>query len=183
MSKHPAILVIVSFLTAAAFLSPSSVIAEPLQVIATSTSSGPIALTNGTRLAKLAPPKGASASVAERLNAIKPGQKVHLIVTGLRTNVQPETPYQVYLGLPPGAAASRESPSFVGTINFFNATTGGAAQEGDRTRFFSFDVTELVWALRAHNALEGDISVTLVPSTEPNNAAKPLIGEISLIAD
>src|ERR1700736_4333440 len=73
--------------------------AEPLDVIATSAKDGTIALAAGPVSVALAPPAGAGASVAERLAAVKPGQRLHLMLTGLRANTQPETLYQVHLGL------------------------------------------------------------------------------------
>ena len=132
----------------------------------------------------LVPPAGAEASVGARLAAVKPGRKLHLMLTGLRASSQPETLYQVYLGLPSGAAATPDSANYVGSFNFFNAAIGDASEgAGDRSRFFSYDVTDLVRSLAARKLLGDAVTVTLVPAASPNAAARPLVGELALVLD
>jgi hypothetical protein len=48
-------------------------------------------------------------------------------------------------------------------------------------RFTSFDVTQLVKTLSAHDKLTETPTLTIVPDVEPVSASKPLIGEISLV--
>ena len=48
-------------------------------------------------------------------------------------------------------------------------------------RFTSFDVTQLVKTLSAHDKLTEKPSLMIVPDVEPVSASKPLIGEISLV--
>src|SRR5437870_5336169 len=108
--------------------------AEPYEVIANSANKGPVTLKAEPVEITLAPPATAGGTLAERL-ATKPGQHLYLMLTGLRTNEQPEALYLVYVGLPPGLAPTRESIHFVGTFNFFNATIGAdAGRPADRTR-------------------------------------------------
>ena len=159
--------------------------AEQLDVIATSAKNGPIALTAGPIGVALTPPAGAGASIGERVaSAVKSSRALHLMLTGLRANVQPETLYQVYLGLPSGAAPTPDSANFVGTFNFFNAAIGEAAiGAGDRSRFFGYDVTDLARSLHARKLLGDAVSVTIVPAGPPNPAARPIVGEVALVLD
>ena len=171
---------------AAAVVSPhiAAAAANELDVIATSAKNGPVALAAGPVSVALAPPAGAAASVGERLAAVKAGRTLHLMLTGLRADTQPETIYQVYLGLPSGTAPTPDSASYVGTFNFFNAAIGDAANgAGDRSRFFSFDVTDLVRSLQARKLLGDTVSITLVPTAPPTAAAGPVVGEIALVLD
>jgi hypothetical protein len=125
----------------------------------------------------LTAPTGAGLSAD--LAKVAQGHKVYLVVKELRTNAQPEALYQLYLGLPPGTAAKADGIHFVGSLNFFNAAKPGSAQAD--TRFYSFDVTDLLEALRARKSLGDSIAVTIVPANSPNAAAKPLIGEVALV--
>jgi tyrosinase len=171
---------------AAAFVSPqvAAAAAKELVVIATSAKNGPVALAAGPVSVALAPPAGAAASVGERLAAVDPGRTLYLVLTGLRASTQPETLYQVYLGLPSGAAPTPDSASYVGTFNFFNAAIGDEANGGgDSSRFFSYDVTDLVRSLQARKLLGETVSVTLVPAGQPNAATRPVVGEVALVLD
>jgi tyrosinase len=155
---------------------PATMAADPFEVIATSTNKEPIALkATPAEVALALPPDG-----AERL-ATKPGQKLYLMITSLRTNAQPEVLYEVFLGLPPGIAPERGSIHFVGTFNFFNAETGTPAGGTDRSRFFSYEVTDLIRALQTRNLLGDTLTVTIVPSAKPNVAAAPVVGEVTLV--
>jgi len=158
--------------------------AEHLDMIATSAKNGPVALAAGPVRIALVPPAGAEASVGARIAAVKPGHRVHLTISGLRASAQPETVYQVYLGLPSGAAATRDSANFVGIFNFFNAAIGDAAEGGGgRARFFSYDVTDLVRSLAARKLVGDAVTVTLVPAASPDAAARPVVGELALVLD
>lgn len=151
--------------------------AQSTQTLATS-SSKPIALGAGPVNVTLASPQ--SESLSARLADVRQNQKVYLVAKGLRTDAQPEVLYQLYLGLPAGAAPKADDIYFVGSLNFFNAQTPVPPQ-GD-SRLHSFDVTDLIQALRARKSLGDSTTVTIVPTNRPNAAAKPQIGEIALVA-
>ena len=72
-------------------------------------------------------------------------------------------------------------------INFFDAVHladhsghGGAAGQAT-DKFFSFDVTELFKRLHLNKQLRAKPTLTIVPAGQPASAAKPVIGEISLV--
>jgi hypothetical protein len=154
--------------------------AQSSETLATSVAKArDIVLGAGPVQVALAPATGSSA-LAARLAAVKPGQKVYLVVKGLRASEHPpEITYQIYLGLPRGTAPTAESPHYVGSFNFFNAARPG--QKAD-TRVQSFEVTSLVKTLQARKLLDDSAAVTLVPAGPPNPGAKPSVGEIALVA-
>jgi tyrosinase len=151
-------------------MGPVEATAQAAKNVLSLAKAGPIALAAGPVTVSLAP--GAA--------GLPPGRKLVLSITGLRTNVPPEVLYEVYLGLPSGAAPARDSVHFVGTFNFFNAAIGSQTAT-DRSGTYGYDVTDLVRSLRARNLLGDTVSVTIVPSGKPVEAARPVIGEIALV--
>ena len=83
---------------------------------------------------------------AAQIKALTPKQTVYLRLTGLQASSHMTGGYDVYLNLPQGQAASRTSPAYVGTVNFFGAgahdhgamSSGMAAPKG---RTISFRIT------------------------------------------
>ena len=130
------------------------------------------------KLLPAAPAKALSARVA----TIGRDRKVYLVAKGLGTDEPPETIYQLYLGLPQGSVPSPDSPHYVGALNFFNASRGGAEAGRSDPRFLSFDVTSLLRSLQSQNALGDNATVTIVPAGKPRAGARPVIGAISLVA-
>ena len=53
----------------------------------------------------------------------------------------------------------------------------------DKTRFISFDATEVVRELRDKKLLGATPAVTIVPIGRPAAAAKPVVEEISLVEE
>jgi len=126
----------------------------------------------------LTPPAGAAALPAG-LGAVPASQRVILKLTGLSAKLAPGVLYDVYLGLPAGAARAQDR--FAGAITFFDAVpldhdhAAGAHGEGPS---FSFDVTRQVRRLGAR----GQVSVTIVPSGTPAPGSEPVVAEVVLIA-
>jgi tyrosinase len=149
--------------------------AEAFTVIATSAPTGPVVLKPEPVTVTLTPAPGATVTLA----TLPPGRKLSLTGTGLRTNVQPEVIYEVYLGLPSGVVPTRDSLHFVGTFNFFNVIAGDQANRAAGP-LFTYDVTDLVQALRARKLLGDAVTVTVVPAARPDEAARPVVGEITL---
>ena len=181
---------LIAGLTVAAAIAAASGVApaatEP-NVIATSAMHGPVALKSGPVTIALNPPSGAGDTLVQRLAAVKSGGTLRLTLSGQHTNVQPEVLYEVYLGLPAGAAPSRNSGNFVGTFNFFNTVLSG---QGDSrpgspagALAFSYDVTDLVASLRTRKLVGDAMNVTIVPAGPPNAGAHPVVGEIALVVD
>src|SRR6266446_4728268 len=115
-------LVAVAAMTSAVNITGVAVAAEP-ETLATS-ASAPVSLGAGPVKVKLVPPSGKALSA--RVATVGQDRKVYLVAKGLGTDEPPETIYQLYLGLPQGAAPSPEGPYYVGALNFFNAVRGGA---------------------------------------------------------
>ena len=151
------------------------------EVLATSAGK-PVALGAVPVTVNLAPPASDKAApLSARIATASKDRKVYLVVKGLRTNEPPEVLYQLYVGLPPGAAPKPDGIHYVGSFNFFEAMSqgGGSAKS---TRFDSFDVTDLVKSLQSRKALGDTITVTIAPAGAPRGSAKPLVGEIALVA-
>ena len=181
---------LIAGLTVAAAIAAASGVApaatEP-NVIATSAMHGPVALKSGPVTIALNPPSGTGDTLVQRLAAVKSGGTLRLTLSGQHTNVQPEVLYEVYLGLPAGAAPSRNSGNFVGTFNFFNTVLSGQgdSQPGSPAGAlaFSYDVTDLVASLRTRKLVGDAMNVTIVPAGPPNAGAHPVVGEIALVVD
>ncbi|HVT16094.1 MAG TPA: tyrosinase family protein [Thermoanaerobaculia bacterium] len=137
----------------------------------------------------LAPAAGASAGAAheafaQRLSKVAPDRSLYLVLKGLRANVQPGVLYDVYLQLPSGTTPDKAADHRVGTISFFDTGHGDhtVAGAGTAAKFVSFDVTDLVTKLAADKLLAtGKLDVTFAPLGHPEAAAKPSIGEISIV--
>ncbi len=171
-------LVAAAAMTGAVNTTGVAVASEP-ETLATS-ASAPVALGVGPVTVALAPPAGKA--LAARIATAGEGRKVYLVAKGLGTDEPPETIYQLYLGLPQGSVPSPDSPHYVGALNFFNASRGGAEAGRSDPRFLSFDVTSLLRSLQSQNALGDNATVTIVPAGKPRAGARPVIGAISLVA-
>jgi tyrosinase len=129
-------------------------------------------------------PKGRAAvrPVPEQIKALAPEKSVYLVLQNVHAAAAPGVHYDVYLDLPEGAKPNQDSPNYVGTINFFGVTMMNDKMASMKPRTFSLDVTDKVKALAARGELTNTPSVTLVPQGEPNEAAKPTIGQIQLVS-
>jgi hypothetical protein len=154
--------------------------AESFETLATSNSK-PVALGAGPVAVTLAPASGSIASLSARVATVRQDRKVYLVVKGLGTNEPPDVLYQLYLALPQGVAPKPDGPHYVGSLNFFNATSGGAGPAQPDPRFYSFDVTELLKTLQSRKSLGDAATVMIVPADKPRASAKPMIAEIALV--
>jgi hypothetical protein len=154
--------------------------AESFETIATSAGK-PVALGADAVAVTLAPAPGNAASLSARLATVRQDRKVYLVAKGLGTNEPPNVVYQIYLALPQGITPKPDGPHYVGSLNFFNATTGGADPARPDSRFYSFDVTDLLKTLQANKSLDGAMTVTIVPANTPRVSAKPVIADIALV--
>jgi tyrosinase len=129
---------------------------------------------------RLAPPPrptggGPASSLSQQLKALEPTKSIYLVLEDVHAAAPVNAHYDVYLDLPEGAAPNPESPNYVGTINFFGVTMG-PDMEAMKPRSFSLDVTDKAKALD----LSESPAVTLAPSGEPSEEAKPTIGKVQL---
>ncbi len=76
------------------------------------------------------------------------------MLRGLYSNAEPGVLYAIYLDLPANATPAQSADHLVGTINFFDAVAqpGHESASVDKTRFISFDATEIVRAAREEAA-------------------------------
>jgi tyrosinase len=130
------------------------------------------------------------------VSAVPPNQAIYLVFRNIRATSPPGVLYDVYLDLPRDETPSRESPSYVGTLNFFGVTMMQDMRHDDRRearrhemakmppRDVSFEVTDKLKSLRPEGGLSPKPSVTIVavPQGEPNETAVALIDEIQLVA-
>ncbi|MDB5600010.1 MAG: hypothetical protein JWN71_2054 [Xanthobacteraceae bacterium] len=118
-------------------------------------------------------------SVSPRTSAARPlppQRQVYLRLSRLQAKGQPGVSYNVYLNLPAGEAPRGvNDPHYVGTFNYFNATTG-------RPQDIAFNVTD--WMQRyARETNDPTLTVTLAPAGIPQTDSAPEIGQIQLVAE
>src|SRR5262245_14039716 len=157
--------------------------AAPQDTLATSKPLGPITL--GDQPVHVVLRDGKVESAAAALPKRPPGKTLSLVLKGLSATQQPGVIYHLYLGLPPGAAPRQDDPHYVGTFNFFNAVPlPGVERSGDAASpAYSIEITDLVDTLQRRNLLGQPLSVTIVPGGTPASSAKPVVGEIALVAE
>ena len=118
--------------------------------------------------------------VASRIDALG-SRRLYLILRGLRASQPPGVLYHLYLNLPQGATPAGEDPRHAGIVNFYAAQTGDAAATDPDRMFYSFDVTEVVQALRARSQLRDPLTVTFYPVGSPDPGAKAVISRLELV--
>jgi hypothetical protein len=117
---------------------------------------------------------GVSGSVAARLKSVDVGRQIYLTFTRAQATAAPGIAYNVYLSLPAGSVPQGTSdPHYVGTLNFFNATSG-------RPLDMSLNITPHVGRLLASSEIGDDVRITIVPAGEP--AAAPQVAGIRITA-
>jgi tyrosinase len=160
---------------------------RPLTRIATAT--GPVTLgaapTRAVLQTKGATEAAPATPITERAAALSPTKRWYLMLRGLHANAQPGILYAIYLDLPSNATPAQRAAHLVGTINFFDAVPhpGHESASVDKTRFISFDATEVVRELRDKKLLSAAPAVTIVPIGRPAAAAKPVVEEVSLVEE
>jgi hypothetical protein len=115
--------------------------------------------------------------LTSRLDTLKRGRNIYLVIRDLRTEMQPGVLYHLYLDLPAGAKPLRNDPHFIGFLNFFNAAYGNSAPD----HFFSYDITSVARKLRARKLLEKRTTLTVYPANSPVAASAPKIGRVELL--
>jgi len=155
----------------------SAAAAAPRKLV---TGTGPIALGAGTTKAMMTAPPSPQATVplGERIAKLAPGRTLLLVLSNLKTNVQPEVLYHLYLQLPANAGHA-ETDYYVGNLNFFEAEHQHEGSTADK--FLSFDITELAKKLKAKGQISDKAELTIAPAGKPAAEAKPVIGDVSLV--
>lgn len=104
------------------------------------------------------------------------GQRLLLIVHGLRMTAAPGVTFDIYWDRVPVAVRAVRDRRYLGTLSFFNAAVT-AAQTG---RDAVFDITDALAALQ-HDRQLGAAAVTFLPSGVPAPGSHPTIDSVSLI--
>ncbi len=151
--------------------------------------SGALALGAGPVRVNLEPapaPEGVAGALSERVKSLAAEKKLYLVLRGLRAEAQPGVLYHVYLDLPEATPLEKGKPHYVGAINFFDATAHGdhegAVEAKGTPKFFGLNVTSIAKSLQERGLLTEKPALTIAPSGTPAEDAKPVIGEISLVA-
>jgi tyrosinase len=108
---------------------------------------------------------------------LAPEKQIFLVIKNLKADAHPGVTYQVFLDVPAGRSLAQASAHRVGTINFFDAVM----QHGQSSKFFSFDITDIVKGLQANRLLQDKPVITIVPAGKPAADAKPVVGEVSIL--
>jgi hypothetical protein len=134
---------------------------------------GPVALSDKTIRVPLEPSSGVTLS--RRLSDLG-GRRVFLVLGDLQAAAPPGIIYDVYLGLPSGAAPTANDPHYVGALNFF-----AVAPPNPKPLSRSYDVTALAGRLASQGPAEG-LAVTIVPMQRSPEAAaaNAVIGRVAL---
>jgi tyrosinase len=142
---------------------------------------GGISLGAGPLTVHLAPHEGAV--FADQIEALGDEHRLYLVISNYKAEAQPGVLYHVYLDLPSGPGEPHREGHYVGTMNFFDAVPHSGHQHATMTgKTRSFDVTDVVRQLRTEGRTGSAPSVTIVPAGRPASEARPVIGDISLLA-
>lgn len=103
-------------------------------------------------------------------------KRQYLVLSGIKTDIQPGTVYNVFAGQPGSQPATGASPNYVGSLQFFDAQPFGTDAAAKPVRFV-FDITDKIQS----GAITDPLSYYVVPADNPEAGAKPVIGTIELV--
>jgi tyrosinase len=107
------------------------------------------------------------------------GRRLYLVLGGLSAPADATATYNVFLGLPDGAAdPGPGDPHYVGTLHFFGAAGHGA--HAPSSHRISFNLTKKMDALSAAGALSATPNVTLVRRGDPESTP-PTVAQVFLV--
>ena len=171
--------------TGAAGAAAAAAAAAPAAPVAIAADAATIPL--GTRPARgsLRPAAGTAGPpappLAARLAALPDTHRLYLLIKNLYAENPVQALYRVYLDLPEGAALSDPLNShYVGSINFFDSA-GHEQHATHAAKPYSFDITDVAANLQAMNLLKTDHTVTFLPSGEPSDDDKAVVGDIAIV--
>lgn len=149
------------------------------EVMVASASGGPILAPGAVVLplpALAAEAKGTAMPLARRVEELRPGRQIYLVVKGLRASLATSAAYGIYFDLPKGARPSGGSdPHFVGVLPIMRGHAHGAQM--------AFNVTETLLKLNGNKMLGAkENTISIIPSGMPvvgTGAEKDLAGGAS----
>ena len=107
------------------------------------------------------------------------GRRLYLVLGGLSAPADATSTYNVFLGLPDGAAdPGTDDPHYVGTLHFFGAA--GHDAHAPSSHRIVFNLTKRMGALSAAGALTATPNVTLVRRGDPESTA-PTVAQVFLV--
>jgi len=149
---------------------------------------GPVELGSGPLRVNLTPPPGPEAtpvSLKNRIRQLRPGKRLYFVARNLDAEIQPGVLYHVYFDLPAGTTPrpGKLDPHYVGTLNFFDAHNAheGGPEGMSMMKFRSFDVTRVAKRLLSQNRLSAAPTLTIAPVGKPEEGARPIVGEITIV--
>ena len=119
--------------------------------------------------------------LTSKLEALRPNQRIYLVLRDMHAAEQPGILYHVYIGLPEAATPEKNDFRYLGMLNFFNAVPLESGASSSRSIFRSYDATPVFKALQQRNELSDRITVTFVPSGTPAANAKASIGQLEIV--
>ena len=163
----------------------------PPTLVASAANSGPVAL--GTAPARVplrvtapapatpqdSPPAAGLAPLAARVEALPQNRRIFVVLKDLSAAATPEALYRVYLDLPEGTPDDPINSHYLGSFTFFDASHGG--DHGGASKPYSFDATTVIANLQERAVLKPEHTITIVPSGQPSDDAKPVVGDISIV--
>jgi hypothetical protein len=102
-----------------------------------------------------------------------------LVLKDMSANIQPASPYRVYIGITPSTSPVKDDPHYVGRFWFFNEINSGELQETPSVR--TFDITHLVHFLLEAHAFANPVGVMIIPERTPANNANATVGSIAIV--
>lgn len=120
-----------------------------------------------------------SAALSSKVDALRSGNRLFLVIRGLHADRQPGVTFDVYLDLPAAATPAQRESHYAGNIHFFNAVIGNRGNP--RAAAFTLDITELARTLRSRGLLRNATTITIEPS-EGAPSGTPVIDHIELVA-
>ena len=153
--------------------------AEGERVLATAAGAQPVLLAGAPggaplRIVLAPPPAAGDRDLVQALQSAGPRDQFYLSLQGLRIERPVTAVFDVYFGLPAGAAPSPANPYYVGDFNFFDVQSGRKSAV--------FNVSDKVRALLGKEQLSDQAVVTIVAKSEAGAAARPSIGKVELLA-
>jgi hypothetical protein len=117
--------------------------------------------------------------LAARVQALPQNRRIFVVLKDLSAAATPEALYRVYLDLPEGTPDDPINSHYLGSFTFFDASHGG--DHGGASKPYTFEATTVIANLQARAVLKPEHTITIVPSGQPSEEARPVVGDISIV--
>ncbi|MCB8838293.1 tyrosinase family protein [Aurantimonas sp. VKM B-3413] len=150
--------------------------AAEIQADMMATTQQPLVLESSPTAVTLTPAKTGASLESFSTELKNSPKRQYLVLSGIKTDVQPGTIYNVFAGEPGAQPAATDSPAYVGSLQFFDAqplSDGGSTKQ---IRFV-FDITSQIQS----GVITNPLSYYIVPADHPEQGARPVVGTIELV--